>query len=83
MPGNEVDRCMLSKQPRFQSNNIYNQINVCIFQIWSTPAGYEELAGGFSPVRKVGAQPLIWKSFFIVMQIKLIFARKVVYLASF
>ena len=32
---------------------------------------------------RVGAQPLIWKSFFILMQIKLIFTRKVVHLASF
>ena len=32
---------------------------------------------------KVGAQPLIWKSFFILMQIKLIFTREVVHLASF
>ena len=32
---------------------------------------------------RVGAQPLIWKSFFILMQIKLIFIRKVVHLASF
>ena len=32
---------------------------------------------------RVGAQPLIWKSFFILTQIKLIFTRKVVHLASF
>ena len=32
---------------------------------------------------RVGAQPLIWKSFFILMQIKLIFTRKVVHLALF
>ena len=32
---------------------------------------------------RVGAQPLMWKSFFILMQIKLIFARKVVHLGSF
>ena len=32
---------------------------------------------------RVGSQPLIGKSFFILMQIKLIFTRKVVYLASF
>ena len=32
---------------------------------------------------RVGAQPLIWRSFFILMQIKLIFTRKVVHLASF
>ena len=32
---------------------------------------------------RVGAQPLTWKSFFILMQIKLIFKRKVVHLALF
>ena len=32
---------------------------------------------------RVGAQPLIWKSFFFLMQIKLILTRKVVHLASF
>ena len=32
---------------------------------------------------RVGAQPLIWKSFFILVQIKLIFTRKVVHLALF
>ena len=32
---------------------------------------------------RVGAQPLIWKSSFTLMQIKLIFTRKVVYLALF
>ena len=32
---------------------------------------------------RVGAQPLIWKSFFSLMQINLIFTRKVVHLASF
>ena len=32
---------------------------------------------------RVGAQSLIWKSFFILVQIKLIFTRKVVLLASF
>ena len=32
---------------------------------------------------RLGAQPLIWKSFFILMQIKLIFTTKSVHLASF
>ena len=32
---------------------------------------------------RVGAETLIWKSFFILMQIKLIFTRKVVHLATF
>ena len=31
---------------------------------------------------RVGAQPLIWKSFLILMQIKHIFTRKIVHLAS-
>ena len=32
---------------------------------------------------RLSAQPLIWKWFFILMQVKLIFTRKVVHLASF
>ena len=32
---------------------------------------------------RVGAHPLIWKSIFMLMQIKLIFTRKIVHLASF
>ena len=32
---------------------------------------------------RLRAQPLIWKSFFVLVQIKLIFKRKVVHLASF
>ena len=32
---------------------------------------------------RVGAQPLIWKSFFILLQMKLIFTRKIVHVASF
>ena len=32
---------------------------------------------------RVGAESLLWKSFFILMQIKLIFTRKVAHLASF
>ena len=32
---------------------------------------------------RVCAKPLIWKSFFILVQIKLILTRKVVHLASF
>ena len=32
---------------------------------------------------RVGAQPLIWKSFFILRQIKLIFTRKVVHQPHF
>ena len=31
----------------------------------------------------IGAESLLWKSFFILMQIKLIFTRKVAHLASF
>ena len=66
-PGNEYDRLpcnLFSKfsiplyQPRFQVNildiynNIYNRWYIAnIFQIWSTPVDYEELAVGFEPIR--------------------------------
>ena len=46
--------CQLSRdaigayQVNIQSNRWYIPR---IFQIWSTPAGYEELGGGFKPIR--------------------------------
>ena len=45
--------------------------------------GHFRVLPGLCFKTRVGAQPLIWKSFFILMQIKLIFTRKVVHLASF
>ena len=45
--------------------------------------GHFRVSPGLCFKTRVGAQPLIWKSFFILMQIKLIFTRKVAYLASF
>ena len=47
------------------------------------PIGHFRVPLGLGFKTRVGAQPLIGKSFFILMQIKLIFSRKVVYLASF
>ena len=44
---------------------------------------YFRVPPGFCIKTRLSAQPLIRKWFFILMQIKLIFARKVVYLASF
>ena len=39
---------LLPIQPRFQVNKPSNRWYIArIFQIWSTPVGYEELAGGF------------------------------------
>ena len=38
---------------------------------------------GLCITTRVSAQPLMWNWFFILMQVKLIFARKVVHLASF
>ena len=47
------------------------------------PIGHFRVPPGLCFKTRVDAQPLIWKSFFILMQIKLIFTRKVVHLASF
>ena len=44
--------------------------------------GHLRVPAGLCFKTRVGSQPLMWKSFFILMQIKLIFTRKVVYLAS-
>ena len=45
--------------------------------------GHFRVPPGLCIKTRVGAQPLMWKSFFILIQIKLIFRRKVVQLASF
>ena len=45
--------------------------------------GHFRVLSGLCFKTRVGAQPLIWKSFFILMQIKLFFTRKVVHPASF
>ena len=45
--------------------------------------GHFRVLPGLCFKTRVSAQHLIWKSFFILMQIKLIFTRKVVHLASF
>ena len=45
--------------------------------------GHIRVPPGLCFKTRVGAQPLIWKWFFILMQIKLIFTKKVVHLASF
>ena len=48
-----------------------------------TQIGHFRVPPGLCFKTRVGAQPLIWRSFFILMQIKLIFTRKFVHLASF
>ena len=50
---------------------------------WLPWIGHFRVPPGLCFKTRVGAQPLIWKSFFILLQIKLIFTRKVVHLASF
>ena len=47
------------------------------------PMGHFRVPLGLGFKTRVGGQPLIGKSFFILMQMQLIFSRKVVYLASF
>ena len=44
--------------------------------------GHFRVPPGLCIKTRLSAQPLIWKWFFILMQIKLIFTRKVVHLAS-
>ena len=49
----------------------------------SLTIGHFRVPPGLRFKTRVGAQPLIWKCFFILMQIKLTFTKKVVHLASF
>ena len=50
---------------------------------WRGTVGHFRVPPALCFKTRVVAQPLMWKSFFILMQIKLIFTRKVVHLASF
>ena len=54
-----------------------------MFSFTNLGIGHFRVPSGLCFKTRVGAQPFIWKSFFILMQIKLIFTRKVVHLASF
>ena len=49
----------------------------------TTIIGHFWVPSGLCFKTRVSGWPLIWKSFFILMQIKLIFTRKVLHLASF
>ena len=67
-----------------------NDLRCCVGKEWNKRMWFYERSMGHFRVppglcfkTRVGAQPLIWKSFFILMQIKLVFTRKVVHLASF
>ena len=54
---------------------------LCSLHFHHNIMGHFRVPPGLCFKTRVGAQPLIWKSFFILMQIKLIFTRKVVHLA--
>ena len=56
---------------------------VCLAGMLKIRIGHFRVSSGLCFKTRVSAQPLIWKSFFILVQIKLIFTRKVVHLASF
>ena len=49
----------------------------------TTIIGHFRVPPGLCFKTRLSAQPLTWKSFFILMQINLIFTRIVVHLASF
>ena len=48
-----------------------------------TQIGHFRVPLGLSFKTRLGAQSLIWKSLLIIMQIKLIYTKEVVHLASF
>ena len=55
----------------------------CLAGMLKIRIGHFGVSPGLCFKTRVGAQLLIWKSFFILVQIKLIFTRKIVHLASF
>ena len=65
---------------------LFTKVNCCLRFKSVEPReeiGHIRVPPGLCFKASVGAQPFIWKSFFILMQIKLIFTRKIVHLASF
>ena len=64
-----------SRKVFFHLNHFWN-----CFQLWIS---HFRVPLGLCIKTRLSAQPLIWKSFFVLMQIKLIFTRKLVHLASF
>ena len=64
-----VRQANFTTKPRFKNLNLL----ICHFRV----------SPGLCIKTRLSAQPLIWKRFFILMQIKLIFTRKVAHLASF
>ena len=66
--------CLLGRIPKNNSDDKEMRIG---------PIGHFRVPLGLGFKTRVGAQPSILKSVFILMQIKLIFTKKVVHLASF
>ena len=67
----------LPQNPRCLSDEIMTQTKK------RKTIGHFQVPPGLCYKTRIVAQPLLWKSFFILMRIKLIFTRKVVHLASF
>ena len=60
-----------------------NSLYFCLGQECAFNRPFPSSPRGLCIKTRLSAQPFIWKWFFILMQIKLIFTRKVVHLASF
>ena len=65
----------------FRSLLFYQSISAILHRSGNRP--FLSSPGPLFPYTRLSVQPLIWKWFFILMQIKLIFTRKVVHFASF
>ena len=65
----------------FRSLLFYQWISAILHRSGNRP--FLSSPGPLFPYTRLSVQPLIWKWFFILMQIKLIFTRKVVHFASF
>ena len=83
-PGNENSNPPKSfDHPRHLKSGVPPEITGLHFFLVQDTIGHLRVPADLCFKTRVGAQPWIWKSFFILMQIKLIFTRKVMQLASF
>ena len=79
MSNNFRRRAVLKKNDNNNNNKLYLRVYLRSIYV----IGHFRVPPGLCFKTRVGAQPLIWKSFFILKQVKLIFTRNVVHLASF
>ena len=76
----EVETTSQTKVFHYATLVFFSQVNATLL---GSPLGHFRVVPSLCFKARLSAKPLIWKRFFILMQIKLIFTRKVLHQASF